>query len=83
MMKSLRKIGSLLYDWWMRFARALAFVNTRVLLTIFYVLVIGPIALVLSVIGKDFLERKIDASLSYWKKREPSEHTLESASRQF
>ena len=82
-MTTLRKVASFLYAWWMRFARVLAFVNTRVLLTLFYFIVIGPIALVLKVIGKDFLERRTNGSPTYWKLREQSEQNLESASRQF
>ncbi|HEY6952981.1 MAG TPA: SxtJ family membrane protein [Bacteroidota bacterium] len=79
----IRNIGSKLYKWWMQFARAIAFVNTRLLLTLFFVLVIGPIALVLKLIRKDFLQRSFDTSTSYWRVREPSEHTIENASRQF
>ncbi len=82
-MQWLKKIGSRLYGWWMAFARALAFVNTRILLTLFFVIVIGPIALVLKLFRKDFLERRVGSSASYWKKREPSENSLEQALRQF
>ncbi len=67
----------------MLFAKGLAFVNTRVILTLFFLIVIGPIALVLKIVGKDFLDRKIDSSPSYWKPRETAEHTLENATRQF
>ncbi len=79
----IKKIGSVLYKWWMLFARGLAFVNTRVILTLFFVIVIGPIALILKILGKDFLQRNIDSSPSYWKSREMAEHTLENAARQF
>lgn len=82
-MNTIKKIGSVLYRWWMLFARALAFINTRVLLTLFFVIIIGPIALALKTLGKDFLERRIDASPSYWKSRGTSEQSLESASHQF
>ncbi len=82
-MQWVRKTGSWVYKWWMAFARGLAFVNTRILLTLFFVIVIGPIALVLKLLGKDFLERKIGRSASYWKVREPAEHSLEQAMRQF
>jgi hypothetical protein len=81
--KTLRTIGNLIYKWWMRFARVLAFVNTMVILTIFFVLIIGPIAIVLKIARVDFLQRKFDSSLSYWKSRENAEHTLENAARQY
>ncbi len=79
----LKKLGRSLYKGWMLFARGLAFVNTRVILTIFFVFIIGPIALILKLAGKDFLQRKIDSSPSFWKPRERAEHTLENATRQF
>jgi len=82
-MQLIKKIGSLIYEGWMIFARALAFVNTRIILTIFFLLIIGPIALILKLAGKDFLQRKIDSSPSFWKPREASEHTLDNAVRQF
>jgi hypothetical protein len=82
-MQWIKRIGSLLYKGWMAFARALAFVNTRVILTLFFLIVIGPIAVILKLAGKDFLQREIDSSPSFWKPRERAEHTLENAARQF
>ena len=82
-MHVIRKIGSKLYAGWMLFAKALAFVNTRVLLTLVYALVIGPISLFLRIFGKDSLERKFDPSNSYWKRRETASHTIKHAARQF
>ncbi len=82
-MNWIRKIGSRIYKGWMAFARALAFVNTRILLTLFFIIVIGPIALVLKVFRNDFLDRKFRSSGTYWKTRDPQEHTLEHAMRQF
>jgi hypothetical protein len=82
-MKNLKKIGSLLHNGWMAFARALAYVNTRIILTLVFLLIIGPIALVLKLIQKDFLHRRIDSSPSFWLQREPADHTLDQARRQF
>ena len=82
-MNWIKKIGSRIYKGWMAFAKVLAFVNTRILLTLFFVVVIGPIAVFLKLIGKDFLERKIGTQGSYWKLRESAEHSLENAMRQF
>jgi hypothetical protein len=82
-MQWLKKSGVLIYKGWMLFARGLAFVNTRLILTLFFVIVIGPIALILKLAGKDFLQRRIDSSPSFWRPRESAEHTLENAVRQF
>lgn len=60
-----------LYIVWMRFAYILGWINARILLGIFFYLVLTPIGLVLRLTGKDLLDRKIDrTAVSYWKKRE-------------
>jgi hypothetical protein len=62
-MSFLRKLGSLLKDRWMRFARGVAIVNTAILLTLFYLVIIGPISLFIRIVGKDFLQmRSIDTA---------------------
>jgi hypothetical protein len=59
-----------LYIGWMTFAFALGWVNTRLLLGVFYYLVLTPIGLVLRLTGKDLLNEKIDREASsYWIKR--------------
>jgi len=82
-MQWIRKIGSQIYKGWMLFARALAFVNTRILLTLFFLVVIGPVALITKLLGKDFLQRHIDSSPTFWQPKDATEHTLENATRQF
>jgi hypothetical protein len=58
------------YRVWMRFAGLLAWVNTRVLLTVFFFVVLTPIALMMKLFGKDLLNQKFDRSAqSYWVKR--------------
>lgn len=60
-----------LYIGWMSFAYALAWVNTRILLGLFFYLILTPIGLVLRLLGKDLLDERIDgAAKSYWVKRE-------------
>lgn len=68
-----------LYRIWVKFATALAWFNTRLLLALVFYLVITPIGLIMRLLGKDPLERKIDRSApTYWKKKEilddPSRH---------
>lgn len=82
-MPSVRRIGALVYRWWMKFAAFLAFVNARILLTLVYFLLIGPTSLVLRLLGKDFLDRKNKPSASFWKSRDPDVHSLEESKRQF
>ena len=59
------------YLGWMKFALLLAWINTRVILGIFFFLVMTPVAFVLRLTGKDLLDEKIDrGTTTYWKKRE-------------
>ncbi len=60
-----------LYRLWVKFATALAWFNTRLLLGATFYLVITPVGLVMRLSGKDLLDLKIDRNAkSYWKKRE-------------
>jgi len=59
-----------LYTAWMRFAWVLAWINTRLVLSVFFILVLTPVGLVMRLTGKDLLDKKIDRSArSYWVKR--------------
>jgi hypothetical protein len=60
-----------IYLGWMKFAFLLAWINTRVILGIFFFLAITPVGFVLRLTGKDLLDEKIDKEAkTYWKKRE-------------
>jgi len=58
------------YTLWMLFAFALGWINTRVLLGVFFYLVMTPLGFVLRLSGKDLLDESIDKNAaSYWIKR--------------
>jgi Saxitoxin biosynthesis operon protein SxtJ len=60
------------YVVWMKFAFILGWLNTRLLLGVFFYLVVSPVGVVMRLVGRDPLTRKIDRSRSsYWMKREP------------
>jgi hypothetical protein len=60
------------YVLWMKFAYFLAWVNTRILLTLFFFLVITPVGLAMRLFGRDILDEKITRlSKTYWIPREP------------
>ncbi len=62
-----------LYIGWMAFAFVLGWVNTRLILGIFFYLILTPIGLILRLTGKDLLDRRIDhQASSYWVKRDPT-----------
>jgi len=73
-----------IYDYWMLFAKALGWVNTRILLSLMYFVIFTPFRIVSIVIGKDFLDRKIEkVRESYWNKREIKPFKKELYERQF
>jgi hypothetical protein len=66
-----------IYIGWMKFAFVLGWVNTRVILSVFFYLVITPVGLVMRLFGRDPMNRKFDRSVaSYWVRRPdgPTDH---------
>ncbi|MFN7974453.1 MAG: SxtJ family membrane protein [Acidobacteriota bacterium] len=72
-----------LYAAWMKLAHALGWVNTRILLFVFFVVVLGPFALLARLFRKDFYEQAVPGSPSYWIKRPVPGFTKEDCHRQF
>lgn len=63
-----------IYLAWMKFAFVLGWINTRILLGLFFYVIITPIGVGMRLFGKDFLDEKIDKSKrSYWQKRDKVE----------
>jgi hypothetical protein len=56
---------------WMQFAGVLGWVNTRVLLSLFFFVVLTPVGLIMRLFGRDPLARRMSKeSVTYWEKRE-------------
>lgn len=55
---------------WMKFADALAWFNTRVLLGLVYFLVMTPTGALMRLLGKDPLDRRLGDRPSYWIQRQ-------------
>jgi hypothetical protein len=72
-----------LRDAWMKFAFALAWVNTRLLLSIVYFIVLPPIAIGLRLFGKDYLHLGKRQNGSYWLNKEPVDKSINRQRRQF
>jgi hypothetical protein len=52
---------------WMTLARALAWINTRIILFLLFYVVLTPVGVVMRLLGRDPLKRKLDrACSSYW-----------------
>jgi len=77
------KILKTLFGYWKRFALALGWVNTRILLFVFFCLIIGPTSLIGRLLGKNFFEDKLSTANSFWHQREETVATKESCYRQF
>lgn len=80
----MKKFINRMKEGWFLFARMLSRVSTIILLTLIYVLVIGPMALDAKIFGKDLLQKKnLSAKTSYWRDRVSSESTIERHKFQF
>jgi Saxitoxin biosynthesis operon protein SxtJ len=72
------------YIAWMTMAFALGFIMSHVILTLFFFLLVTPISLLARLVGKDFLNRKLDLqATTYWIPREAKAKTPESYEEQF
>ena len=59
------------YIGWMMFAFVLGWINTRIILGVFFYLILTPIGLFLRLTGKDLLDKRLDRTAkTYWIKRE-------------
>ncbi len=81
-MSNLKRFWYRLKAWWMKFAYALGWVNTRILLTLFYIL-LGIPAVILKLMRKDLLDRSFSSAPTYWKDKETSRQTIEQSRHQF
>lgn len=69
---------------WMTMAILLGWVMTRMLLTIFFYIVLTPAGLIARLLGKDLLDRKVDKDKkSYWQKKGNKEFDPLDYERQF
>jgi hypothetical protein len=71
------------HNGWMRFASALGYVNSRVLLTLMYYLVMTPYGFVSRLVGRDPLRRRGATRESYWIERKASRQSKEQFERLF
>ena len=72
------------YKIWMGLAFCLGWVNTRIILTLVYYLVVTPIGLMMRLLRKDLLNLRLEKSArTYWLKREVKNPTKESYERIF
>jgi hypothetical protein len=71
------------HHYWMALAAVLGYVNSRILLSAIYYLLITPIGTALRLTGYDPLRRRGSRRVSYWVQRERTRQTPESFERAF
>ena len=80
----LPRVLKYVYIAWMTLTIMLGFVMARVILTLFFFLVITPLSLVARLFGKDFLNLKLDRqAATYWIRREQKRRTQANYEQQF
>jgi hypothetical protein len=79
----LRRAGRALKAGWLRFAGILHRVNTTVILTLIYFVVIAPINLLTRLVRADLLKRRIGDEPSFWMDPEAPTSSLDDCRRQF
>jgi Saxitoxin biosynthesis operon protein SxtJ len=64
--------GTRAYATWTRFFEGIGKVWTAVILSVVYVLSVGPIGLVMRLLGRDLLDRGMASEPSFWRAHEPN-----------
>jgi hypothetical protein len=68
---------------WKEYAHRAASYQTRALLTVAYLVMLGPSALIGRLFGSRLLDLRADTARSTWMVRAPAERSLDAARRQF
>lgn len=76
------KLGPL-YRGWMRFALLLSKVTTPIFMAIVFFLVIGPIGLMMRILGRNPMTRALRGGTTYWVAREERSGRRSDLTRQF
>ncbi len=71
-----------IYHFWIKFGEVLSWIWTRVILTIVYFVVLGPISVIMKIFGKNPLNFKFEKN-TYWLPRQNEELKEEDYYHQF
>ncbi|MCC6396552.1 MAG: hypothetical protein IT282_05995 [Bacteroidetes bacterium] len=73
-----------IFSVWMKLAFVLAWINTRLILGVFFYLVLTPTGLLMRLFGKPLLDVSFDrAGITYWRKRDRAAFDRKRCERQF
>lgn len=53
---------------WMKFGAVMGFINTRIILSVLFFIILTPMALVMRALGKDPMARRFDSQLASYRK---------------
>jgi len=76
-------MGKKFWVFWKNIARRIAIIQTAIILTLFYFLMIGAFAAIIKLLRKDLLDKRWKKNRSFWKAKEKMTVTVETAKRQF
>ena len=72
-----------LWKAWIWFGHILGVINSTIILTVFYFVILTPIGLIRKLCGTNELRAQPHTSHTYWLKKTPKNLTLENYTRQF
>ena len=72
-----------IYQGWKQFARRLASIQNMIILSLVYILLLGPVRLLVRLFKKDLLASKTLKANSFWIEREEKKYELERFYQQF
>ena len=79
----MKKFFLLLWTGWKKFAYVLGYINTKILLSISYFVLIATVSIFARLFGADFLDRRMTKKESFWHKREKLDISVDACKRQF
>lgn len=82
-MKTIFKPFVLIWRGWMKFAHVLGWINTRILLTVTYFIIVAIAWIGTRLSRSDLLDRKLGPNAVHYKDRQPFKDTLATCRRQF
>ncbi|MCX7984212.1 MAG: SxtJ family membrane protein [Bacteroidetes bacterium] len=65
------------YSKWLAFARFLGRINTTLLLTLVYIFLIGPCALIVRLLRRDLLQKEVGRCTTFWQTKEGEPDSVE------
>ncbi len=83
MFEGIRRLAKLIYKYWMKIAHFIGEVNTKIILTLLYFVVFGLFSIVARLMGRDLLDKRLDAKPSYWSNKEKLQQDLARCAHQF